>query len=92
MHGEDALFAVREVFHTMGVVKYLGDAKLPSVCFSKLVFETTLRSLLLVKHYRVEVHVNRAGKGWRLLKKACQFTIGATRLLHAGFAGQRAGL
>ena len=99
MHGDDAMFAVKEVFKTMGVIKYLGagqsrhhvmesvqqikmpffipsssiflpgEDKIPSVCFSKLVFETTLRSLLLVKRYRVTLFTNKGGKGWRIAKK-----------------------
>lgn len=76
VHGPDALFIAKEVFKTMNVVKHLGsgDNKVPSVVLSKLNFESTIRDLLLVRQYRVELYKNKGGKGiqqsWFLAGKA----------------------
>ncbi len=40
----------------MSVVKYLGANNTPSTSLSQRVFETTLRELLLVRPYHVEVY------------------------------------
>jgi DNA mismatch repair protein MSH2 len=55
-HGDDALFIAREIIRTMSVVKYLGANNTPSTSLSQRVFETTLRELLLVRPYHVEVY------------------------------------
>jgi DNA mismatch repair protein MSH2 len=45
----------------------------PSVALSKAKFETTIRELLLVRQYRVELYRNKGGKGaqqnWYLVGK-----------------------
>ncbi|XP_073259189.1 DNA mismatch repair protein Msh2-like [Porites lutea] len=76
VHGQDALFAAKEVFKTMSVIKHLGsgEKKVPSVILSKMNFESTVRDLLLVRQYRVEMY--RTSKGtrntsaWELVAKA----------------------
>ncbi|EGD78393.1 MSH2-Ex5 isoform [Salpingoeca rosetta] len=72
LHGDDALFMAKTVFKTMGVVKHWGPQKLPSVNMSHMVFENTVKDLLLIKNYRVQVYStkgNKSGK-WELVKKA----------------------
>jgi hypothetical protein len=55
----------------MGVVKYLGSEKMPSVAIRRMLYESMLRDLLLVRQYRVEVYESKAPKGslWKLAKK-----------------------
>jgi len=77
VHGPDALFAAKDVFKTTSVVKHLGsgDKKVPSVILSKMNFESTVRDLLLVCQYRVEMY-RASSKGskntsaWELVAKA----------------------
>ncbi|XP_065184148.1 DNA mismatch repair protein Msh2-like isoform X2 [Sycon ciliatum] len=71
VHGNDAIFAAKEIFRSMGVVKYWGAAKLPSVNLSKMNFESMVRDLLLVRHYRVEMYrCKPKTQTWLLIGKA----------------------
>ncbi|KAK3870845.1 hypothetical protein Pcinc_023957, partial [Petrolisthes cinctipes] len=74
VHGQDALLAARELFRTNSVVKLLGSGsnKVESVVLSRLNFESFVRDLLIVKHYRVELYKqNTPGKNdWQVEYKA----------------------
>ncbi|KAK2146372.1 hypothetical protein LSH36_613g01007 [Paralvinella palmiformis] len=74
VHGDDALLMAKDFFKTMAVIKYWGHKKVESVSLSKLNFESTVRDLLLIKQYRVEVYVSRIKSGktsdWSLSYKA----------------------
>ena len=60
----------KTVFKTMGVVKYHGAKKIPSVNMSHMVFENTIKDLLLIKNYRVQVYAAKGKSGkWELTKK-----------------------
>ena len=52
---------------------------MPSVALGKAKFETTVRELLLVRQYRVELYQNKGGRGtqqnWFLAGKACCTTF-----------------
>ena len=58
MHGADAIMVARDYYKSMGVVKALGSSEnlLDSVSCSKMMFQSIVRSLLLVKKYRVEIY------------------------------------
>ncbi|KAF5287694.1 hypothetical protein FQA39_LY15794 [Lamprigera yunnana] len=57
VHGEDAVFVAQNLFGTY-TIKYMGEhPKLSYVVLSRTNFEKTIRDLLLVKQYRVEVYV-----------------------------------
>ncbi|XP_065906455.1 DNA mismatch repair protein Msh2-like isoform X3 [Dysidea avara] len=73
VHSDDAVFIAREVFRTMGVVKYWtsGDKKLAYVILSKMNFESVVKDLLLVRRFRVEVYCTKS-KGtndWTMMYK-----------------------
>ena len=59
MHGDDAVMVARDYYKSMGVIKALGSAENPldSVSCSKMMFQSIVRSLLLVKKYRVEIYM-----------------------------------
>lgn len=63
MHGEDALFVAKEVFKTMSNLKIFGSGstKLESLSVNKNQFETLVKDLLLVRHYRIEVYSPKGG-------------------------------
>ncbi|KDR09158.1 hypothetical protein L798_01274, partial [Zootermopsis nevadensis] len=73
LHGTDAILAAKEVFHSAGVVKFIGtdSNRIESLALSKSNFESFVRDLLLVKQYRVEVYVSdtpgcKSGNNWTL--------------------------
>ncbi|XP_076064509.1 DNA mismatch repair protein spel1 isoform X2 [Oratosquilla oratoria] len=74
VHGPDAHLAAREVFKTSSAVKQLGSGsnKVDSLVLSQLNFEAFVRTLLLVKQYRVEVYSQQqASKNeWKVQYKA----------------------
>ncbi|XP_064405343.1 DNA mismatch repair protein Msh2-like isoform X2 [Halichondria panicea] len=74
VHGNDALLAATEFFHTHTVIKLFGAGNhtLQSVSLSKAHFEAFLRDLLLVKQYRVEVfrRANNDQSSWKVEFKA----------------------
>ncbi|XP_065837498.1 DNA mismatch repair protein Msh2-like [Oscarella lobularis] len=72
VHDQDALFVAREIFKTMSVVKHFGKGKnsLASVALSKTNFESTVRDLLLVRRYRIEMYRGKP--------KANQWTLAFT--------------
>ncbi|XP_076317176.1 DNA mismatch repair protein Msh2-like isoform X2 [Tachypleus tridentatus] len=76
LHGSDAVFVAKEFFKSMSVVKYYcsGSRKLETVSLSKLNFESFVRDLLLVHHYRVELYKSQTGSrnssSWVLDSKA----------------------
>jgi hypothetical protein len=68
VHGTDAVFAAKEVFHSAAVVKFIGadNNRIESLALGKANFESFVRDLLLVKQYRVEVYVTQGGNDWIL--------------------------
>jgi DNA mismatch repair protein MSH2 len=68
VHGEDAVMVARDYYKSMGVVKRYGSREngLDGVSISKMMFQTIVRSLLLIKKYRVEIYAPGGGKknGW----------------------------
>lgn len=74
VHGVDALYIAKEVYRTNSVVKQntSGSKQLDYVVLSRINFETTVREMLLVKHYRVEVYKLKEGRknDWELRYKA----------------------
>ncbi|XP_046847802.1 DNA mismatch repair protein Msh2-like isoform X2 [Xenia sp. Carnegie-2017] len=76
VHGNDATFIAKEIIKSLNIVKHIGagETKMPSIALSKPKFESTIRELLLVRQYRVEMYQNKGGKGakqnWFLAGKA----------------------
>lgn len=76
MHGEDdAEFTATNVFKTINVVKVMSNGRnanenkgLPYVVLTKNQFESWVRDLLLVLHYRVEVYVlkDKTSQDWEI--------------------------
>ena len=54
---------------------HLGEGKVPSVALSKMNFESTVKNLLLVKQYRVEIYQSKGGKSnaWELVAKVSKY-------------------
>lgn len=52
---------------------FVGSSRLEYVVVSKTNFDTIVRDLLLVRHYRVEVYQSKGGKNldWTLAFKVC---------------------
>eukprot|EP01135_Chromosphaera_perkinsii_P002024 Nk52_evm71s215 gene=Nk52_evmTU71s215 len=72
VHGEDALMMAKDFFHTMGVVKYVafGKKELPYVVVNRMMYESSLRELLLLRQYRVEVYAKVGmSSSWKLSLK-----------------------
>jgi len=66
VHGTDAVFTAKELFHSTAVVKFIGadNNRIESLALGKANFESFVRDLLLVKQYRVEVYVAQGGNDW----------------------------
>lgn len=80
VHGKDALFIAKDFYHTMAVVKYFdissnagnfnsSNNQSPYVNVSSLMYESTIRDLLLNRQYCVEVYSKDGMKPWMLSKK-----------------------
>ncbi|KAK6631697.1 hypothetical protein RUM43_013761 [Polyplax serrata] len=63
VHGDDALFVAKEVFKSISSVKTfgIGNNKYESLAINKNQFETLIKELLLVRHYRIEVYSPKGG-------------------------------
>jgi DNA mismatch repair protein MSH2 len=82
LHGDDAIFAAKEIFKSQGVLKHWGAKQLPSVAMNQMLFETTLRDLLLVRQYRVELLVSKGKSNtWTVEKKARLACMHATAIV-----------
>jgi DNA mismatch repair protein MSH2 len=73
-HGGDALFAAKELFQSISVLKCFttDEHKLEYVVINKARFEAFVRNLLLVRQYRVEVYKEKqkGQNNWELAYKA----------------------
>ncbi|KAG8784475.1 MutS-like protein, partial [Ceratobasidium sp. 428] len=76
VHGVDATFVATHVFHTLSVIKQLGNGKnaLPSVTLSSTVAKIFLREALTTRQLRIEIWAQESGKGkstsWELVRRA----------------------
>lgn len=61
LYATNLIFFCSPLEYTIPVL--LGGMKVPSVALSKGRFESTIRELLLVRQYRVELYRNKGGKG-----------------------------